>query len=79
MRVPVVATAAGGTAEMVDDSVGMLLPVEVDAETAGAAIRVVDAGNRAVAARRRFETDGSPSAAIDALSRHVPEFLEAVG
>lgn len=81
MRVPVVATAAGGTAEMVDDSVGALLPVEVDAETAGAAIRrVVDAGESLrVAARRRFETDGSPSAAIDALSRHVPEFLEAVG
>lgn len=81
MRVPVVATAAGGTAEMVDDSVGALLPVEVDAETAGAAIRrVVDAGESLrVAARRRFENEGSPTAAIDALRRHVPEFLEAIG
>lgn len=81
MRVPVVATAAGGTAEMVDDSVGALLPVEVDAETAGAAIRrVVDAGESLrVAARCRFENAGSPTAAIEALRRNVPEFLEAVG
>lgn len=81
MRIPVVATAAGGTAEMVDDSVGALLPVEVDAETAGAAIRrVVDAGESLrVAARLRFENEGSPTVAIDALRRHVPEFLETVG
>lgn len=77
MRVPVVATAAGGTGEMVDDTVGALLPVEVDAVTAGAAIRrVVDAGEALrVAARHRFEQEGSSPVAIDALRRHVPEFL----
>jgi colanic acid/amylovoran biosynthesis glycosyltransferase len=81
MRIPVVATAAGGTAEMVDDSVGALLPVAVDAVTASAAIRrVVDAGESLrVAARDRFETRGSPAVAIDALRRNVPEFLECAG
>jgi glycosyltransferase involved in cell wall biosynthesis len=77
MGVPVVATAAGGTGEMVDDSVGALLPVEVDAAIAAAAIRrVVDEGARLrEAARVRFSEEGSTNVAMDALHRHVPEFL----
>lgn len=79
MRIPVVATAAGGTGEMVDDSVGAILPVEVDARTAAAAIRrVVDAGEpMRAAARRRFETEASTDVAVEALRRGVPEFLVA--
>ncbi len=77
MAVPVVATAAGGTGEIVDDSVGALLPVEVRPSTAGSAIRkVVEAGDRLrEAARARFDEAGSSNAAIEALQRHVPEFL----
>ena len=77
MGVPVVATAAGGTGEMVDDSVGALLPVEIDAAIAAAAIRrFVDEGERLrKAARVRFSEEGSSNVAIEALRRHVPEFL----
>ncbi|MCP4740960.1 MAG: glycosyltransferase, partial [Actinomycetales bacterium] len=77
MGVPVVATAAGGTGEMVDDSVGALLPVEIDAAIAAAAIRrVVDEGERLrKAARVRFSEEGSSNVAIEALRRHVPDFL----
>ena len=79
MRVPVVATAAGGTGEMVDDTVGAILPVEVDAATAAAAIRrVVNAGEpMREAARRRYENEGSSEVAVEALRSHVPEFLVA--
>lgn len=77
MRVPVVATAAGGTGEMIDDGVGGLLPVEVDAATAAAAIRrVVDAGEpMRAAARRRYEVEASTEVAVAALRTGVPEFL----
>jgi colanic acid/amylovoran biosynthesis glycosyltransferase len=78
MRVPVVATAAGGTGEMVDDSVGALLPVEVDAAIAGQAIRrVVEAGEpMREAARRRYEVEASTAVAMSALEEGVPEFLQ---
>lgn len=77
MRVPVVATAAGGTGEMIDDSVGALLPVEVDPATAGAAIRrVVEAGEpMRAAARRRYEVEASTEVAMSALERGLPEFF----
>lgn len=77
MGVPVVATAAGGTGEMVDETVGELLEVDVDAVTAGSAIRrVVDEGARLrEAARARFSEEGSSNVAMDALHRHVPDFL----
>lgn len=78
MRVPVVATAAGGTGELVDDEVGAILPVEVDAEVAAAAIRrVVDAGeSMRTAAWERFETAASTDVAVEALRRAVPGFLD---
>jgi glycosyltransferase involved in cell wall biosynthesis len=80
MRVPVVATAAGGTGEMIDDEVGGLLPVDVDAATAAAAIRrVVDAGEpMRAAARRRYEVEASTEVAVAALLTGIPAFLSAV-
>lgn len=79
MGIPVVATSAGGTVEIVDDSVGALLPVDVDAMAAGAAIRrVIDEGEHLrTAARLRFSEGWSSKAAIGALRQHVPEFLVA--
>lgn len=77
MRIPVVATASGGTGEMVNDTVGAILPVTVDTAVAAAAItRVVNAGEpMRIAARRQFETKASNEVALAALQRVAPELL----
>ena len=77
MRIPVVATASGGTGEMVNDTVGAILPVTVDTAVAAAAItRVVNAGEpMRIAARRQFETEASNEVALAALQRVAPELL----
>ena len=75
MGVPVVATAAGGTAELVDDQVGAILPVEIGAEEAGAAIlRVANSARELrVAALERWDRRASPSVAQTALDKVIDE------
>jgi glycosyltransferase involved in cell wall biosynthesis len=67
MGIPVVATAAGGTAELVDEQVGAILPVDLSAAEAARAVESV------------LERDPSPSAAARAryLERCAPESVGA--
>ncbi|MFM1831703.1 MAG: hypothetical protein RLZZ461_19 [Planctomycetota bacterium] len=77
MGIPVVATRAGGTSELVDDEVGRLLPVEVDAETAGRAIIEVAENNATLrsAAIERWRTRAGDAAADGMLARLVEPLL----
>jgi len=65
MGVPVVATAAGGTGELVDEEVGALLPVDVGLNAAAEAIRRIGhaSGSLRSAARERWSSSASDSIA----------------
>jgi glycosyltransferase involved in cell wall biosynthesis len=79
LGIPVVATQAGGTGELVDDTVGRLLPVAVDAVTAARAIiDVADASpSLREAARERWRTRSSDEAVAGMLARFVEPLAQA--
>lgn len=57
--IPVMATAVGGTGEIVDDAVGMLLPITISAKQLAEAIRIFcdskQAANKRIEARKRWQ------------------------
>ena len=77
MGTPVVATAAGGTGEIVDSDVGELLPVAIDAQSAAKAIiRVVDSPKEMRrAAIERWRTVASTEVAQKALNKIISQLL----
>ena len=77
MGTPVVATAAGGTGEIIDSEVGELLPVDLDPEIAAASIRrVVDASESLrAAAIQRWRTAASTEVAESVLETVIPELM----
>ena len=77
MGTPVVATAAGGTGEIVDSTVGELLPVAIDAQSAAKAIsRVVDSTKEMRrAAIERWRTVASTEVAQKALNKIISQLL----
>ena len=78
MGTPVVATAAGGTGEIVDSEVGELLPVDVDAGIAAMSIRrVVDASESLrTAAIERWRTAASTGVAESVLDIVIPHLMD---
>jgi colanic acid/amylovoran biosynthesis glycosyltransferase len=81
LGIPVVATDAGGTGELVDDAVGRLLPVAVDAATAARAIMDVAGASPGLrdAATERWRSRASDAAAATMLARLVQPLTEAEG
>ena len=77
MGTPVVATAAGGTGEIVDSEVGALLPVDIDSGTAATSIRrVVDTSDsKRAAAVERWRTAASTEVAEAVLETVIPELM----
>ena len=77
MGTPVVATAAGGTGEIVDSGVGELLPVAIDAHSAAKAIRRVADSPKEMrtAAIERWRTAASTEVAQKALNKIIPQLL----
>ena len=77
MGTPVVATAAGGTGEIVDSTIGKLLPVEIDSNNAARAIRNVINTSHAkrTAAIERWRNAASIEVAQKVLDRIVPKLI----
>lgn len=82
LGIPVVATDAGGTAELLDDTVhGLIVPRRDPAALARAIEKTIDApeqtAQRVAAARRRVETDLSFDARMRTLERIYSELVDA--
>ena len=77
MGTPVVATAAGGTGEIVDSTIGELLPVETDSNDAARAIRNVINTSHAkrTAAIERGNNVASIEVAQKVLDRIIPQLI----
>jgi glycosyltransferase involved in cell wall biosynthesis len=77
MGTPVVATAAGGTGEIVDSTIGELLPVEIDSNEAARAIRnVIDTSDsKRTAAIERWRNAASIEVAQKVLDRIIPQLI----
>lgn len=78
---PVVATGAGGTGELVDEEVGAILPIDVAAGSAAAAIEAVlaRADELGPAARRRYLARCSPESVGVEFVEHLRRHLESPG
>lgn len=77
MGTPVVATAAGGTGDIVDAEVGVLLPVEIDSASVATSIRhvVETSESKRVAAIDRWQKSASSEVAQAVLDFVIPKLF----